>query len=281
MDVTTRETVLVPAGACFLRYAPPTPPICFPNETTGCAAAANLDEAIVRGFLEVVERDAVALWWYNRRQAPAIDLRSFHNPMVERLEEYLRSRGRTLYALDISADSEIPVIAAISATVDGDAVMFGFAADFCAATALDRALLEVVQILGPLKTWSKEGMLKHYNLPPDRRAWVEYATTANQAFLNPSHETARIPGEFSGELPAADRRLQACVEVAGRMRLPLLAADMTRADIGVPVAKVIVTGFRSSWAHFGPGRLYSVPVALGWRDKPCAEEDLNSFPFFL
>ena len=29
---------------------------------------------MLQGFLELVERDAVALWWYNRTRQPAVDL---------------------------------------------------------------------------------------------------------------------------------------------------------------------------------------------------------------
>src|ERR1700719_125394 len=35
-------------------------------DSNGCAAGNTLAEAIVQGFLELVERDAYAIWWYNR-----------------------------------------------------------------------------------------------------------------------------------------------------------------------------------------------------------------------
>ena len=37
-------------------------------DSNGCAAGNTLEEAIVQGFLELVERDAYAIWWYNRLQ---------------------------------------------------------------------------------------------------------------------------------------------------------------------------------------------------------------------
>src|SRR5277367_4171389 len=36
------------------------------TDSNGCAAGNTLQEAIVQGFLELVERDAYAIWWYNR-----------------------------------------------------------------------------------------------------------------------------------------------------------------------------------------------------------------------
>ena len=40
-------------------------PAAFSADSNGCAAGNTLEEAIVQGFLELVERDAYAIWWYN------------------------------------------------------------------------------------------------------------------------------------------------------------------------------------------------------------------------
>ena len=61
----------------------------------------------------------------------------------------------------------------------------------------------------------------------------------------------------------------------------LLVLDQTRADIGLPVVKVIVPGLRPFWARFAPGRLYDVPVRLGRLAAPTRYEDLNPVPLFL
>ena len=42
----------------------------FYADFNGCAAGNTREEAIVQGFLELVERDAYAIWWYNRLQRP-------------------------------------------------------------------------------------------------------------------------------------------------------------------------------------------------------------------
>jgi len=57
--------------------------------------------------------------------------------------------------------------------------------------------------------------------------------------------------------------------------------DMTRPDVGLPVAKVIVPGLRHFWARLAPGRLYDVPVTLGWLQQPTPEESLNPIAMFL
>ena len=54
---------------------------------------------------------------------------------------------------------------------------------------------------------------------------------------------------------------------------------MSRPDIEMKVVRVIVPGLRAFPARFGEGRLYDVPVRMGWRDKPIKESELN--PIFM
>jgi ribosomal protein S12 methylthiotransferase accessory factor len=56
---------------------------------------------------------------------------------------------------------------------------------------------------------------------------------------------------------------------------------MTLPDIGFPVARVIVPGMRHFWARLAPGRLYDVPVKMGWLPRPLREAELNPEAYFL
>jgi ribosomal protein S12 methylthiotransferase accessory factor len=42
-----------------------------------------------------------------------------------------------------------------------------------------------------------------------------------------------------------------------------------------------VPGLRHFWARFAPGRLYDVPVAMGWLERPVPEAELNPTPVFV
>ncbi len=61
----------------------------------------------------------------------------------------------------------------------------------------------------------------------------------------------------------------------------MLVLDQTRPGIGLPVIKVIVPGLRHFWTRFAPGRLYDVPVKMGWLDKPRKDMDLNPVAMFM
>ena len=63
-------------------------------DSNGCAAGNTLEEAIVQGFLELVERDAYAIWWYNRLQRAEVDLDQFDDSYIRDLQSPAR-RNRT------------------------------------------------------------------------------------------------------------------------------------------------------------------------------------------
>ena len=96
--------------------------------------------------------------------------------------------------------------------------------------------------------------------------------------MKPSHKLA-AKLEFRAKFGGLDTREQVtrCVGIAKRKDLDFLVLDQTRPDIGVPVVRVIVPGLRHFYRRFAPGRLYDVPVKLGWRDRPLSENELNPF----
>ncbi len=71
------------------------------------------------------------------------------------------------------------------------------------------------------------------------------------------------------------------MEIAAQQGMETLVLDQTRPDIGMNVVKVIVPGLRHFWPQLGAGRLYDVPVKMGWLSAPLTEEELNPIPMFL
>jgi ribosomal protein S12 methylthiotransferase accessory factor len=97
------------------------------------------------------------------------------------------------------------------------------------------------------------------------------------AFLEPEVSVApKTRGNYSlrrGEDLRED--LKTCVELAWERGMETLVLDQTRADSGMHAVKVIVPGMRPWWARFAPGRLYNVPVEIGWQPARFSEEQLN------
>jgi oxazoline/thiazoline synthase len=240
-------------------------------DSNGCAAGNTLEEAIVQGFLELVERDSYAVWWYNRLQRGELDLSTIDDAYVRELQAQLAETGRRLWVLDITHDLGVPSYVALSHSQDsgGDFVEFGSGSHFDARIALLRALTELNQFL----SIGLMGMRDQSSLGEDDTGpW----RLADQPYLLPNAGPPRH-ADFSSKFGALDKREQviACVNIAKREGFDFLVLDQTRPDIEVPVARVIVPGLRHFYRRFAPGRLYDVPVKLGWIDRPVRESDLN------
>ena len=118
-------------------------------DSNGCAAGNTLEEAIVQGFLELVERDSYAIWWYNRLQRAEVDLSQFDDSYIRDLQIQLAETGRRLWVLDITSDLGIPSFVAMSHSTENgqDFVEFGSGSHFDARIAMLRALTELNQFL--------------------------------------------------------------------------------------------------------------------------------------
>ena len=251
------------------------------SDSNGCAAGNTVTEAILQGFYELVERDAVAIWWYNRLRRPALDLASFGDPWIENMVASYRERGREIWALDLTTDLGIPAFAALSRRIDEplEAILLGFGAHLDPRIAILRALSEINQ-MSPVDDRLGE---REQGLDRELRSWLNDATLANQPYLSPDPDAAawQYPEHTSAtgaDLAADVLTCRVAVERAG---MAMYVLDQTRPDIGLPVVRVVVPGLRPFWSRFAPGRLYDVPVALGWLEEAVAEADLNPTPFFL
>lgn len=253
-------------------------------DSNGNAAGSSIEDAVLQGFLELVERDAVALWWYNRTRHPAVSFDRFGDSWTDEIRSVYASMNREVWALDLTSDFGIPVFAALSRRTDKAAqdIMFGFGAHFDPRFALRRALTEMNQLIPAVAGATADG--GGYALrDPEPVRWWQTATTANQAYLTPDPAAVpRTPEDF-GYRPRSDLRddLRAAEELVRERGLELLVLDQTRPDIGLPVVKVIVPGLRHFWARFAPGRLYDVPVRLGRLNTATAYENLNPIPLFV
>lgn len=275
----------LPAAYCWYGYPPKAGPRVATADSNGCAAGSTLAEAVLQGLFELVERDAVALWWYCRIARPGVALASFEVPWVLELAEHYRGLGRELWALDLTSDLGIPAFAAVSRRVDvpRQDVILGFAAHVDARTALVRAMTEINQSLPsvPGPGDGPDAPLRGDNHEAIR--WWSTATLADQPWLGPDPAQPLRTLADHPRPPAVDVAvtLRQQVERLHARGLHTLVLDQTRPDVGLPVARVVVPGLRHFWPRFGPGRLYDVPVALGWRDAPLPEARLNDFAVYF
>ncbi len=283
-SLTHQEFKYLPTAYCYFSYPRSPNPFCW-ADSNGAAAGNTKEEAILQGFMELVERDSVALWWYNRVQRPAVDLDSFNEPYFQAVKDYYRSINREIWVLDITADLNIPAFVAISKRTDREIedIIFGCGAHFDPKIAILRAVTEANQILPAVFTVAPDGSTQYKFEDEIGLEWWKTATLENQPYLVPD---TRVKPKVYSDYPqmwSDDLRddVMTCVKIAEKQGMETLVLDQTRPDIGLNVVKVFVPGMRHFWQRLGAGRLYDVPVKLGWLPEPLQEHQLNPIPIFL
>lgn len=282
-SLTRQAHRMLPTAVLYYGTPVPVGQRCLSANSNGNAAGSSLEDAVLQGLLELIERDAVALWWYNRTPQPAVDLDAFGDPWLDELRDVYAGLGREVWVLDLTSDFEVPVMAAVSRRVDSpnEEIMFGFGAHLDPRLALRRALTELNQLMPQLLAAGPDG--KYRCDDPDMLGWLRTATLAREPYLAPdATRRALSPADYhytvNADLLSDLVTLQNTVESLG---MELLVLDQTRPDVGMPVVKVIVPGMRHFWARLGPGRLFDVPVRLGRLAQPTPYNQLNPTPMFL
>ena len=254
-SLTEQKFKYLPTAYCYYSYPQADGHNFCSGDSNGNAAGNSVEEAILQGFMELVERDCVALWWYNRIQRPAVDLDSFEEPYLQALRDYYQSRNYQLWVLDITNDFKIPSFVAIVRRDDraSESIALGFGTHFDPKIAILRAVTEVNQLMA---MWAQYSTGKEFD-DPDLEHWYKEATLANQPYLAPDPDLklkvyTDYPNYNSSDLK---QDVLTCVEIADNLGLETLVLDQTRPDIGLSVVKVIVPGLRHFWSRFAPGRL--------------------------
>jgi ribosomal protein S12 methylthiotransferase accessory factor len=261
----------IPTSLLYFFYSGPA---AFQADSNGCAAGNTVEEAIVQGFLELVERDSYAIWWYNRLQRAEVDLRQFDDSYIRDLQTQLAETGRKLWVLDITSDLGVPTYVAILHWMQNgqENIEFGSGAHFDRRIAMLRSLTELNQFLSV-------GLMDGGTGEKPSLDGITPLHLQNYPFLTPASKPIVEPGSDSKAVPLDNTRDQvlACVDIAKRAGLDFLVLNQTRPDIEVPVVRVIVPGLRHFYRRFGPGRLYDIPVKLRWLDRPLPENELTPF----
>jgi bacteriocin biosynthesis cyclodehydratase domain-containing protein len=259
----------LPTSLLYFFYGGPG---AFHADSNGCAAGNTIEESIVQGFLELVERDAYAIWWYNRLRRAEVDLSHFNDSYVQDLQAQLAETGRRLWVLDVTSDLGVPTYVAILHWMQNgkENIEFGSGAHFDPRIAMLRTLTELNQFLSI-------GLMGGGTGEKSSLDGVTPLRLQDYPFLTPSGTVQPGSGWTAGPLDNTRKQVDACVDIARRAGLDFLVLNQTRPDVEVSVVRVIVPGLRHFYRRFGPGRLYDIPIKLGLLDRPRAEDELTPF----
>ncbi|UVK51403.1 YcaO-like family protein [Mesorhizobium sp. AR02] len=244
-----------------------------PTGTNGLAAGVNRSDARATALLELVERDAVAVWWYGRIRRPAVSLEKLDERGGLDLRRWLERRERRTWLLDITNDLGIPVVAAISAEQNGSRIAYGYSAHRSFARAGLSAVLEMLQSELSLALAEERALRSGRPEGPAGRflEWSRSASVARLPHLLPCAEATVVA-------PVAPATSDLCEIVALRTGEPVVFVDLDVPGDGFKIVRALVPCLRPWRPRFQRGRLQAVPLALGWSreevDETCFGDDV-------
>lgn len=259
------EPVLLPAERCLRPPGPASAPVPFALGT-GCGAGASFEAAALHGLLELVERDATALWWRGGRPGRPLAL---EQPAMQEAAELLQrlrgeSRDRRSWLLDITTDLDVPCIAAISVEADGRGFACGHAArpsPSAAARAAIREMCHIELAYDVVAAKRAEGGDAALN-EADRRhlARATVIDAADCPLLHPQG-APRLHADAPDLDPAA--ALAEAVRRLGHAGHEAYAIDLSRPGFTIPVARVVAPGLQLDPCRFVTPRLAEVIADTG------------------
>jgi ribosomal protein S12 methylthiotransferase accessory factor len=266
--LATGGDCLIPADWCLRRRQPG--PLAIPGAalSTGCAAGPSFEAAAARALLELVERDAAALWWIGGRRPRPVAADSAAMAEATQLLAGLRqdNKERTTWLLDIATDLDIPALAAVSVDGDGKGLACGLAARLSAREAARAAILEMCQmeLAYPVVTMKRQQRGDAALNETDRRHIARATGLAGGAceLLHPLG-TPR-PDRSPERLPQPLVVLQAALARAG---VEAALVDLTRAEIGIPVAWALAPGLQLMPCEVASERLREAIAATGGGER--------------
>lgn len=248
-DLLQQEPAWVPYEIVDTNYTFPlvTGAGCFQATTNGLASGNHVLEAVSHALCEVIERDAVAMWnagIESVRRTHRIDLITIDSqPAIDVLRR-LEQHGIDVGVWDLTTDVGVPCVLATIVERPGFSARPPYAVhgSGCHPTrdvALLRALLEALQsrltfIVGSRDDNFREDYERLFDSKTTRAVWAEIDEVQSMIdFVDlPNFQAETFQDDVRHEIGSLQ---QAGIEQS-------IVIDLTRADVGIPVVRVVVPG---------------------------------------
>lgn len=241
-DLARHEDILVPACAVYHPYHLDDV-FLMDTHTNGIAAGNTLEEAVVHGLAEVIERDAWSIARYTRNYSDALliedeSVNQFIIDIFERFEDV----GIEIVAKDITTDIGVPVIASFSRDLVYPMMkpIDGFGAHLDPRVAMVRSLLEIVTTRALLiQKFGIDGICE-----PITAYLGDLDATDDPRFYAYNRKGLRdIEVGFSKDILLDIKNIIGKLDARGLDRV--IAVDLTRPDTCIPTVRMIVPGLES------------------------------------
>ena len=251
-----------PADICLRRgtghiLAPPWP------LSIGCAAGPSFDAAILHALLELIERDAAALWWRGGLRGRLLPLDGA--AARQALDCLTRIRGATqrrrCWLLDITTDLGVPSVAAVSVNQHGHNFACGLAARLTLPQAAQAAIHEMCQMeLAHEVVAAKIQESGDTALNIHDRAHLRRGQELNPQDCTLLHPLPPATASATIDETTSLRQLIRHLQDKG---IETFVIDLTRSGFGIPVARVLCPMLEKEPSQIVGNRLHAAIQRTG------------------
>lgn len=239
-DIMNDVEVFVPENAVFHPYAPLNSSQLFRSNTNGLASGNTIEEAVLHGLLEVIERDALSISEYTRDPGREIILDESDGTNYE-LKRKMEEAGITVkvWLLDSDVDIHTVVVATDDIVLKDPALLvMGAGSHLSPEIAVARALTEaaqsrVVQIHGAREDTDRERVVRSFGYEHMKRMndyWFEDLDTVRMDEMD----------DLSSNTPAAN--ISTVLDRLGDVADGAIIVNLSR-GVSVPVVRAIIPFF--------------------------------------
>jgi ribosomal protein S12 methylthiotransferase accessory factor len=244
--VHTDYTLPQPAGSGF-----------FLTSTNGLASGNVRAEAVIHALCELIERDAVGLWFRSEpasRAATAVDPDSVDDPACRKVLDRCAEAGCAIVIWNVTSDVGVPAYQCLLLD-ERDPQGHGGLGSGChpaREVALLRALTEAVQVRMTYVSGARDDLSAAEYTSGARVQRLRQATwlaTGSRGGIDYQALPGCAAASFEADLAAIDARL------AGAGVGPVVIVDLARPEIGVAVVRALVPGLEGPDDHpsYTPG----------------------------
>ncbi|MBI5584826.1 MAG: YcaO-like family protein [Deltaproteobacteria bacterium] len=249
-NLTQDRDVLVPIDWFYLIH-----------EYNGPSAGNTLEEAVLQGLCELVERHVSSVISHDFLTTPTIDPASVTDPAARELIDKFDRLGIKLYLKDFSLETGIPTVGSLaydpSTFPEKSEIVFTAGTTANPEKSLIRAVTEIAQLAGDFinRTQYRPTLPKYQRLEEAQYVMVTPRTVAIGELPNLANDNIRL-------------EIEGCVRALARIGLEVYIVSTTHPAIGIPAVYTIIPGahFRDRTRHTGV--LFHLSKLVSMMDDP-------------
>ncbi len=241
-DIISGDDFYIPTNAIFHPYIHDNSVQgLFKSNTNGLASGNILEEAILHGMLEVIERDAWSIFELTHKNYAQIDLDSIESELVNDTVEKFESEGIKIKLMDFTADINIPTIAASAddtVTKDAGLLTLGMGTHLDPEVAILRALTEVAQSRATQINGAREDTVR---ADFAREAGYERMKRINKYYFREEDEKIKLSDIENKSTSSITKDIEIVKdELISNDIEKILYVDLTRPELDVSVVRVVI-----------------------------------------